>query len=731
MANPWDQDEVIAPAPVAAQQPSAAAAPWEQDEVLAPAGYWDNGAALQGDGELGGDGTLEIDIIGGTPMGEAEMRAPLPAQVGEDARPMFALDSDIGEGTPLHAGHALVASVKDMFGSQRSVAEYVAEKSGGRVARTSDGGYGVILPDGREYRVNEKGLDSTDVANVAGNIAAAFLPAAWAGRVAKARNLGAAGRIGLQGAVAGGQDAAMHAGATGGVDVERAALSAVGGGLGELAGTGLSAASSKLAQIARARSGANRQSAIATLQAAGIEQPRPSLLAQLAPQMEQVRLGADPRAVLGEAEYGFQYTMGQRLTDPARKHAQLSQEEVLRQSPGGAAAFRNIEEANRSRLDEVLAGMGERLGGGGAATPGELVQGAAARLRQQADELKSQVDDAYAGVRNAGTVAIDAASVSNLPNRLRQAVADIDIHPDSTRGAHRALEQVREATAKVMASANAPGANRAAVTLRALEMQRRILNNAIGGATNPTDRRALTLIKREYDSWMDEAIDTALVRGDKAALDQLKQARALRAEFARRFEGGKDADRFITGLLDGSRTPEELMNIALGASQVSKAGGARFIARLRTAANDDPAVMGALRAAHLARLTRGANGETLTPGEIVRNIRSTEYTNASVVRALYSPGEWLEIRRLASALEPMIAKGDFARSSGSIERLMRALGVNVGGLPLVGGLLQVTKGVRDTLGAQKAVGGRLKPYNQATPMLPAVGDAYFKEKGEP
>lgn len=76
MANPWDQDEVIAPAPVGAQQPAAAAAPWEQDEVLAPAGYWDNVSALQGDGELGGDGTLEIDIVGGIPESQAQTAQP-------------------------------------------------------------------------------------------------------------------------------------------------------------------------------------------------------------------------------------------------------------------------------------------------------------------------------------------------------------------------------------------------------------------------------------------------------------------------------------------------------------------------------------------------------------------------------------------------------------------------------------------------------------------------------
>src|SRR5690606_7913649 len=146
-----------------------------------------------------------------------------------------------------------------------------------------------------------------------------------------------------------------------------------------------------------------------------------------------------------------------------------------RQSPGGAAAFRNAEDANRSRLDEALAGMGQRLGGGTAATPGELVQGAAGRLRQQADELKAQVDDAYANVRGAETVAVSRDAVAAVPDRLRGAVRDFDINPSTTPAANRALEQLRLATGSILGNQNVRG-----VTLRAMESQRRILNNAIG-----------------------------------------------------------------------------------------------------------------------------------------------------------------------------------------------------------------------------------------------------------
>lgn len=723
MANPWDQDEVVAPAPNA----QSASAPWDSDPIVfdgqeyAP-GYGDAPASQNGE-LVDGSGALDINIVGGTPMGEDEMRSPLAAQVSDQAQSLFRADSDFQDRGNVGGGSMAIGAAKDMFGSQKGLAEYMAEKSGGRVVRTSDGGYGLILQDGTEYRLNDEGFDNSDAANVAGNIAAAFLPASWAGRVAQARNIGTIGRIGLQSSVAGAQDAAMHAAASGGqVDVGRAAISAAGGGLGELAGTGLSAAGSKLGELSRIRSGANQRSAINMLASSGIERPQTNMLAQLAPQMEQVRLGADPRTALGQAEYGFQYTQGQRLTDPARKFNQLAQEEVLRQSPGGAGAFEGMQRNNLTRLDEAVGGIGERLGGRPIASPGELVQGSAGRLRQQADDLKGQVDEAYSSVRGADTVAVSRESVGAVPERLRGVVKDFDINAATTPGAFRTLEQVRNATTQIIGSKDVKG-----VTLRALETQRRILNNAIGGAANPTDRAALTAIKREFDGWMDEAVDTALVSGDPAALAQLKEARALRTEFGRRFEGGKDSDKFIAGMIDGSRTPEELMNIALGASQVSKSGGARFISRLRAAANDDPTVMGGLRAAHFARLTRDAKGDALTPGAIVSNIRKTDFSNASVVSALYTPQQWAEIRRLASALEPMVAKGDFAKSSGSIERLLRAMGVNVGGTPLIGGGLQMVKGVRDTLSAQQAVNGALRPFNQGIPGVTATGAAAGKE----
>jgi hypothetical protein len=310
-------------------------------------------------------------------------------------------------------------------------------------------------------------------------------------------------------------------------------------------------------------------------------------------------------------------------------------------------------------------------------------------------------------------------TVAGLPNRLREAVREFDIHPSTTPATDRTLTLIREATEGL---GNAKG-----VTLRAIETQRRILNRNIGAAANPADRAAMHAVKREFDGWLDEAVEGALISGDPASLAALKDARALRFEYARRFEGTKDTDKFIAGLLDGTRTPEELLNVALGASQVSKAGAARYVERLRKAANDDPEIMGGLRAAHLDRLTRGADGRPLELGKIVQNIQRTAYANESAVKAMYSVPQWAEVRRLADALGPMVAKGDFARSSGSIERLARMLFDKLSG-SWVGSAAQVATSGLKGVQAQRAIRAPVRMQSQAPQISAPTGAVYWADQ---
>lgn len=655
----------------------------------------------------------------GPAAGQSPRKAPSTPNAS-----LFRMDSDFTERSGASFGQMLWAAAKDMFGSREGAAKYLAQSVGGTVGRDRQGQPILSLKDGTAYRLNDEGFDSTDAANIAGNVAAMWTPAGWAGKAAQARNLGLTGRVALQGVTAGATDAALQAATSeGNVDPVRALAATAGGGAGEVLGTAAGAAINRLATLAR--NGTARTKATATLSEAGAPVTEASIN-RLLPLMEQLRNGANKNALLGQSEYGLQYTLGQRLTNADAQFRQLSREEVLRQTPGGGGQFRQLNDANTEAVGNALADITQRFGGRAAQAPAEMADSAAVGLRQQAGQLRSQVDDAYDAVRNASTTAVTPEAVIAIPARMRQAVREFDINPQTTPATARALEQIGSASQAI--TANPAGGSVKGVTLRALEAQRRILGNAVGTAANPTDRAAMNALKSEFDGWMDQAIDASLATGEREALELLKTARSLRAEYGRRFEGGADSDKFIAGILDGTRSPEELVNIALGAGQVSKSGAARFIDRLRTAAADNPEVIGGLRGAHFTRMTRGNNGEALTPGQIVRNIRSTEYSNASVVKALYAPEQWSEVRRFAAALEPLVARGDFAKSSGSAERLVRAfMDQFVPNVPLVGNALSGIRGGMDAIRAGRAINAPVTAAPTPLPAFPSVMSASADE----
>lgn len=707
MANPWDQDEVVAPAP-------AAANPWDADPIV------DDGPGL------------EIDIVGGTPV--------TPKQFEAEANPsLFRMDSDFRERAGLGVGTMLTAAAKDMFGSREGAAEYLAEKinedqglsalitGGAKVDRGENGDPVLRLADGTTYRLNDPGIDFTDVANVAGNVAAFWTPAAWISRLNQARNVGLVGRSTLQAGAAAGTDVALQGAFNSGeIDPVRTIGAGVGGAGGEVVGSALGAVARRGVNAFNNATGRNVERASNVLREQGLPPDAPAVNA-LARRIPELDAGANPNALIGAERYGFTYTQGQRATDPRQQFDLLSREELLRQSPAGGHVLREATTRNAEQLDTALSGITRTVGGdaapAGPVTPAQLTESAAGRLRQQADELDVRVSDAYTAAGQGGRTAVSTDAIRGLPQILQTSVADFAPNPTTTPVTARTLEQMRQSVAGLPAGGDEGRA--VGVTLKALETQRRILNNNINAATNNADRAAMVKIKREFDAWMDNAVDTALVSGDPAALQSIKEARALRAEYGRRFEGSSDSDRFIGGLLDGTRTPEELINIALGSSQVSKAGGARFIERLRLAAGDDPAVIGNLRSAHFLRLSRGNDGQPLAMGQIIRNIRTSDYNNASVVRALYTPQQWAEVRRLAASMEPLVARGDFARTSGTAERMARmmsqAVGGGVGDLPIVRGILQGARDVRQLNQARAALNQPLPLPGASGPTLPAAG----------
>ncbi|MCL6710444.1 hypothetical protein M8R20_26335 [Pseudomonas sp. R2.Fl] len=685
------------------------AKPWEKYQQPTQGRPWERYAAPKADFSGVTSSVQSTEELARNPANDSAFARMISGGPSAPRQSLFRNDSDFYErsGISRLSPRMAWAALKDTFGSTQGAAEYLAEQTRGTVTQAQDGSPVLQLRDGTSYRLNDEGLDTADIAKVASNVGAFFVPASAVARVSQARNAGLAGRALGQGVAAAGTDAALQAGFDNGrVDPLRTAAAGLGGVGGEIAGSGLSALARRV-----------RTPSTESMRVAREAAPNAVDFGAVA---REVDAGANPAAIAGQQQYGLTYTQGQRMLDPKLQFQQLSREEILRQNPVAGQVFRDQTARNSQALESTLGDMSAQFGGRAGATPAEMAQGAASRLGQQADDLSGRVSEAYQEAGEGMRTAVSRDAALALPDRLKRSVAEFAPNAQLTPATAKTLRQVKLAADDIFGRSGEKS-NVAGITLKALETQRRIINNNIAAAANPADRKAMMALKGEFDSWLDESIDGALVSGDQKALEALKNARGLRAEYGRRFEGKGDSDKFIAGLLDGSKTPEELVNIALGASQVSKAGGARFIERLRTAANNDPGVIGNLRAAHFLRMTRGANGEPLNMGQIVRNIRSTEYNNASVVKALYSPQEWAKVKKLAAALEPLVPKGDFAKTSGTAERMARMLFQRVGNVPVLG---WGTKFVGDTVAqfrADRALNAPLKLPLVPRPSVTAAG----------
>lgn len=638
----------------------------------------------------------------------------LPSAVGSEAFRNARTEAASQRGYLDNLGREVGETNAAIFGNDEDLAKALAGNvPGAEITSDANGNIVIQLPSGERVYPNKPGLDAQDALRFAGN-AASYVPAIRAARALAGSSLFA--RAGVTGGLTAGTNAGGQI-AAGREQVDPVESVAAGGfgAAGEIASPMISRV---IRAMSRSRASGNARAAEILRRDLGIEQPTTGQVQLFAQALEEIDAGANPAAILGADEFGFIYTQGRRLQDGAPgKFNLLSREEALRQDPGVAGnVMRGVDDQNRAALERTVQGL-SRPAETAPGTPVEAFERVGERVRGMADELRGRVGEAYDRAAESGRAAISADAVRQVPERLQAALREFPADPRLTPATRATLDDIAKKAAGL--SGDTRG-----VTLRAIEEQRRIINNSIGAAANPTDRAALRTLKAEYDRWLDDAFQNALISGDEQALAAMKEARGLRAEFARRFEGDADIDRFVAQMVEGERTPDELLGTALGASHVSRASAARFIERVRTATGADPEVMAAMKGAHLMRLLQGKNGETLGMQAIRNNILAAERETPSVIRSLYGEGEWAQVRRLAMALDPLVDKGTFARRPGTADQILRqALS-----LPFIGTAINA---VRQPVNIGRAYGSMRRLNRAGYAAIPASAAAAGTEKARP
>lgn len=555
-------------------------------------------------------------------------------------------------------GRELGAAV---FGNDQDLTEtLVAAVDGAKAVTDANGNPMIELPDGKRVYANQPGMDGTDVLRFAGQLAS-YLPAARIGQaIGGGSTLARAGMTGLASAAtnAAGQAAAGRDQ----IDAGEVAFTGVTGAAGEVIAPAVAKVWGAAKQLFS--TGASReQAAVAAARAAGIERPTNAQVQSLSRALGEIDQGADPAAVLQGDEFGFLYTTGQRMSaDNPRRGAQLAREEFLRSpssNPNGTAVLgdpatilQNVDNQNA----KVFEGIVQR--GTGGLNPAQQFGQVQTTLREQRDMLGQAVKDAYQGIRESGSSFVGLDGLRQMPQRLRAAVRDFRIDPQNFPATSKALQGIEDDLARL-----ADG-RVSAVSLDAIESQRRVLNNQIGAAANRADRAALTALKREFDNTIDDVWESSLRSGDPAQLEALKQARALRAQYAQRFQPENEAGDLIDSLSSGTITPDEAVAKVIGVTQVAAPKAIPYIQAIKKAAGGDRSVIEQLQAAHFANLMQDSAGNILLPGRIAANIQRAERNTGSLIRELYTPDQWAQMRRLADASSRLTLRGPDANVTG-------------------------------------------------------------------
>lgn len=690
--------------------------------------------------------------------------------------PIFeANNADPGQQFKFALGTLLAASPE----AERDIA--LKQLPGVKIEKDTFGNYIADFNGERGY-INPKGLTQRDIEKGA-FLTALFAPIASGATAlaAKAGGEGLLARMGAQAIAGGGSSVLTDLGAMGmgskqGVSPGRALDSAAGGVLSEMAGSGLHALANRFAPGVKITDDAGNLTpeAAAAFREAGFD---PEELANVSRQtvttpnstttietsrmpdklvasfQEQAnRAGVTPAAARAAipGEFGIPTTRGQATGDVG----QIAWEEAARNNAKGNIPGLIVRSGDQARADAIAAARGNiaaDLAGGQSLVDTAADAGARVRegVRSRAGALSEQIENAYSTAAEPTKNAfIDASAAQAAPSSVRQAlqnrslVVDDRLHPAST----TALREIDDFS-KFTGGANPSGEPIPAdgtvtgVNLQGWENLRRRVGSLFSDNMGSADKMRLTTIKQALDDHVDNAVDQGLMSGDPAALDALKQARTLRAQYSRSFGARNprdDAGKLIDRMINTDATDTEVANWLFGANQVGLKGeSVRLAQRLKGTLGEDSPEWNAIREAAWRKVVEKPGDATQFGPQAVAE-RINKFVNGEgrpLANALYSPDELAQMRRFGSAMRILVPPPEAtnpSKSSYGVSRLMGnwlsnlagAIGWAQGG-PAAGvgarEVVNVGLGLKNAVKSARAVAGAPRALTPAPALLPPLG----------
>lgn len=534
----------------------------------------------------------------------------------------------------------------------------------------------VVNFKGKPFYLNKSGISERDVRDFGRDILTQ-LPAAaaatWAtGGMALPIRVGAQMVAGGAGSIAS-DVASSAAGSEQPLDLQAAIVSALGGGAGEMAGSMFSGV---------IRAFRERPAAYVTPQG------------QLTPQGVQVvtELGFDPadvgdrlartfadrvnqmgpQSALRTAradEFGIRLTPGQASGDVTRQ----SFEEAAENNARGQVAGDLMRERKDAMRESVITSrdrLVDDLAPGATASRQETASNVLNDVRSAEDFDRTHTNAMWENARDAsGSARIPRAALSDLLTSVQRSLRAGEVYrisPELQKASNAAMEFIRDiAENRVVFDNSLPSQNAASnlgVTLEAVDSQIRKVLSDFGGEArkSPADARAFRPIVRGYEGWLDNLQDSALMSGDPAALQLVRDARAASADLFRTYGKRDAADRAgatLERMIDEDVTSTEVANWLWGTSKDGRGPEAyRMLRRITEVVGRESEGFQGLRRGMLQTVLMNAP-EARQQGAQAMAENLFKFINGDgspIARFLFTPAELSQLRRYGAAIRDTI-----------------------------------------------------------------------------
>lgn len=599
---------------------------------------------------------------------------------------------------------------------------------GARPGTDSEGNPYVVI-GGKPFYLNKPGISGADAVGFIGDLVQ-YAPVAKLSNMFKSglnRIMTAVGGTGVVSTAK--ETGAQMMGSEQPFDVAKVGLDAVFGGVGQKLGDSLSSYIQSRRNVFDAN-GNYTQEFLNTMKTAGINLNEFGDAGKQAIQTAYQTLGrgfarqaqeATGAARVAEADiFEIPLTRGQATGDVR----QIAREEAFRQGGRGALAQRRMSAFDIAQQEKIKEGITQKLGPDFAPRVGlfteqqqaggglyEMIRGKAGEMKKAATDLYEKIDPTKVRVR--------AETLGDVETRIYNSLqeSDLIVSPTLTPKTTEMINQLKSIAPQT------EGAKITEVTLKQIEKKRREISNIARDAQG-TDASAARNVIREFDNWLDDAINRGLAQGDAADLETLKRARSLYRNYATEFKPGSpkaadaDAQRAIVKIVQQDLTPTDTMNIVFGASKLGdNQTASRIASKLKGIFGEESQEFERIRAAAFSRLFQDSQGNFKKASTIVREIDELTMGKGSAVgKELFTSDQLKRLRDFRSSVARTVVPAEAKNPSKTGYEMARLFEdvTQVGGVgSMLSGVLSGDVAAATTGAATMAGGRQIRPVIQS------------------